>query len=186
MKVRHASRHRIELHGGKAALEHGFGAAHEILRLTHLVAPAVRIDADSRADRTAEEVIDRLSGGLADDVPKGLLDPRRGAEQFQRAAALGVIVERDLQDMPDLKRIAPHHIAAEFLDLRRDGAVAIVLAIGLAPADQPGIRGDAHEHEILTPAGMNGQAFHAGDLHDAPLDSHVPMVGGMDQRCGAA
>ena len=87
--------------------------------------------------RTAEQVVDRLLRGLADDVPQRLLDAGDGAVEFERAAPLRVVVERDLQEMPDLERIAADEIAAELFDLRGDGAIAVVLAVGLAPADDP-------------------------------------------------
>ena len=162
------TRHRIELHGGEAAREHRLGAAGVILRLLHLVAPAVRIDANARTDRAAEEIVDGLLARLADDVPQRLLDARGRAVEFQRAAALGIIVEGDLQDMADVKGIAPHDVAAELFHLRGDGAVAIILAVGFAPPHDSGIGLDAHEHEILAPAGMDRKAFELGNFHGSP------------------
>ena len=165
------ARHRVELHRGEPALDHGLGSARVVLRLLHLVAPAVRVDANARAAGTAEEIVDRLLGGLADDVPQRLLDAGGGAIEFQRAAPLRVVVERDLQDVTDLERIAPDQIAAELLDLCGDGAVAVILAVGFAPPDDPGIGLDAHEDEVLAPAGMDRKAFDAGDFHRHPITS---------------
>src|SRR5690348_14503320 len=68
--------------------------------------------------------------------------------------------------MADVKCVAADQIAAQLLDLRGDGAVAIVLAVGLAPSDHAGIGLDAQEHEVLAPAGVNRQALDARDFHD--------------------
>ena len=140
-----------------------------VLRLLHLVAPAVRIDANARTNRTAEQIVNRLLRLLADDVPQRLLDAGRGAVELQRAAPLGVVVERHLQDVTDVEWIASDQIAAEFLDLRRDGAVAVVLAVGFAPPDQAGVGLDAHEHKILPPAGIHRKTFDARNFHGNPL-----------------
>ncbi|HEY6373540.1 MAG TPA: hypothetical protein VIX37_23390 [Candidatus Sulfotelmatobacter sp.] len=64
-----------------------------------------------------------------------------------------------------MERVAPNKIAAETLDLRGDGTVAVVLAVGLAPSDDPGI--DPHENEVPAPAGIDGKTFDAGDFHCA-------------------
>jgi hypothetical protein len=68
-----------------------------------------------------------------------------------------------------MERVSADEIATELLDLRGDGAVTVILAVGLAPADDAGIGGEAHEHEILAPAGMDRKAFDGGDLHRAML-----------------
>ena len=67
-----------------------------------------------------------------------------------------------------MKGIASDDIAAELFHLRGDGAVAVVLAVGFAPPDDPGIGLDAHEHEILAPAGMDWEAFELGNFHGSP------------------
>src|SRR5712691_940551 len=132
------SRDGIEFQRGEAALEDALRGARIVLGLAHLVAPAVRVDADARAAGTAEEVVDRLLGDLAGDVPQRLLDARGGAIELERASPLRIIVERDLQDVADVERVAADEVAAELVDLRGDGAVAVVLAIGLAPTDDAG------------------------------------------------
>ncbi len=91
--------------------------------------------------------------------------PERRAIELKRAAALRVVVERNLQDMADLERIAADQVAPELFDLRGDGAVAIVLAVGFSPSDDAGIGFEADEHEILPPAGMDRQALNACNLH---------------------
>ena len=104
--------------------------------------------------------------------------------EFERAAALGVVVERHLQDVTDLERIAPDQVAAELLDLRADGAVAVVLAVGFAPPDHSGVGLDPHEDEVLAPAGMDRKAFDAGDFHGHPVGAlrlwwTTPMLSGV-------
>src|SRR5262249_52036275 len=73
--------------------------------------------------------------------------------------------EGDLQDVPDVERIAADKIAAQLLDLCGDGTVAVILAVGFAPADHAGIGRNAHEHEILPPARIDRKTFDADDLH---------------------
>jgi hypothetical protein len=138
----------------------------------------------------AEQIIDRLLGRLAHDVPQRLLDAGRGAIEFERAAPLRVIVEGDLQEVPDLKRVAADQITAEFCDLGADGAIAIVLAIGLAPADDAGIGLDANEHEILAPAGIDRKAFDTRYFHEAFLlrflRSAAPAAVSFNTNCPVA
>ena len=76
-----------------------------------------------------------------------------------------IVVECDLKDVADVEGIAADEIAAKLLDLRGDGAVAVVLAVGLAPPDHAGVGLDPHEHEILPPTGMDRKTFDAGDFH---------------------
>jgi hypothetical protein len=159
------ARERIELQRGESAPEHGLRGAGIVLRLLHLVAPAVGIDAHARTAGTTEQIVHRLPGDLSGNVPQRLLDAGGGAIELERAAALRVVVERDLQDMADMERVSADEIAPELLDLRGDGTVTVILAVGLAPADDAGIGGEAHEHEILSPAGMDREVFDAGDLH---------------------
>src|SRR5207248_1070981 len=111
------ARNGIELQGGEAALEDAFRATRVILRLAHLVAPTVRVDANTRTAGAAEEIVDRLLRRLAGDVPQRLFDARGGAIKLQRAAALRIIVERDLKDVADVERIATDEIASQLFDL---------------------------------------------------------------------
>src|SRR6266481_2700724 len=145
------SRHGIELHRGKAALHDVLGSPGVVLRLLHLVAPAIRVHPNARTAWTTKEIVDRLLRDLADDVPQSLLNAGRGTVELQRAASLRIVVESNLQYMADVKGVATDDIAAEFFDLRRDGAVAIVLAVGFAPSNDLGIGLNAHEYEILAP-----------------------------------
>src|SRR5262245_32242216 len=158
----------IELESGETTLDNALGGTRIILRLLQLVAPAVRIDAYTRTAGPAEEVVDRLLRDLADNVPQRLLDAGGGAVEFQRAAPLRVVVEGDLQDVPDLERVAADNVATQLLDLCGDGTVAVILAVGFAPTDHAGIGRNAHEHEILPPARIDRKTFDAGDFHSAP------------------
>ena len=79
-----------------------------------------------------------------------------------------IVVECDLQDVADVEGIAADEIAAKLLDLSGNGAIAVVLAVGLAPSDHAGVGLDPHENEILPPAGMDRKTFDPDDFHDAP------------------
>jgi hypothetical protein len=116
-----------------------------------------------------EQVVDRLLRLLADDVPERLLDAGRCAVEFQRAAPLGVIVERHLQDVTDMEWIASDQIAAELRNLRRDRGVPVVLAVGFAPPDQTGVGLDTNEHKVLSPACIHWKTFNARNFHGNSL-----------------
>src|SRR5262249_40225624 len=75
---------------------------------------------------TAEKIVDRLLRDLSDDVPQRLLDPGRGAIKLQRASSLRIVIERDLNHVADMERVAANKIAAKLLHLRGDGTVAVV------------------------------------------------------------
>jgi hypothetical protein len=98
---------RVELQGGETTLEDGLGGARIVLRLLHLVAPAIRIDTHARTAGAAEKIVDGLLRDLADNVPQGLLDAGCGAVEFQRAPPLRIVVECDLQDVPDMEGSRP-------------------------------------------------------------------------------
>jgi hypothetical protein len=112
----------------------------------HLVAPAIGVNPHARTAGTTEKIVHGLLRDFSDDVPQRLLDTGGGAMKLERAAALRIVVEGDLQDMTDMECLA-----AEFLDLCGDGTVAIVLAVGLPPSDDAGIGRNPHEHEIFAP-----------------------------------
>src|SRR5207237_7317779 len=95
---------RIELQRGKSAPEHGLCGAGIVLRLLHLVAPAVGIDAHARTAGTAEQIVHRLRGDFSGNVPQRLLDAGGGAIELERAAALRVVVERDVQGVAGRER----------------------------------------------------------------------------------
>src|SRR5262249_13833480 len=138
-------------------------------------APAVGVDAEGRAAGPAEKIVDRLLRDFSDDVPQRLFDPGRGAIKLQRAASLRIVIERDLNDVADMERVAANKIAAKLLDLRRDGAVAVVLTVRLAPSDDPCIGRDPRANEILAPTGMDRKTFDAGDLHCVPRSMNTTL-----------
>ena len=156
------------------------------VRLLDFVTPAVGVNADLVPHRPAEQIVDRLFRGLAADVPQRLLDARGGAIELKRSAALRIVVESDLQDMPDLEGIASNQVAAELFDLRGDGAVAIILAVRLAPADDAGIGLDADEHKILSPAAEHRMARHLADFHKRSFDESASISNAVSRPCGGA
>src|SRR5262245_63174161 len=66
-----------------------------------------------------------------------------------------------------MERIAAHEVATQLFDLCRDGTVAVILAVGFAPADHAAIGRNAHKHEILPPARIDRKTFDARDTHFA-------------------
>ena len=161
-------RQRIEFHRGETAPAYRFRRPCIVLGRLHLVAPTVSVNAHARTAGAAEKIVDRLPRDLSGDVPQRLLDARGGAIELERAAPLGIVVEGDLQGMPDMERVAADEIAAQFLDLRRNGPVTIILAVGLPPSDHAGIGLEPHEHKILAPTRVNGKALDARDFHVSP------------------
>ena len=67
---------------------------------------------------------------------------------------------RDASDEEDVERLIDHTRG-----LRGDGAITIILTIGLAPADDASIGCDADEHKVLSPPGMDRKALDTRDLH---------------------
>lgn len=161
------------------AVNHCFSAAGIVLRQLHLVAPAVRVDADARTAGTPEKIVDWLLRDLSGDVPQRLLNARHGTIELQRAPSLRVVIKRNLRHVADVERVAANKITAEFFDLRGDCTVPVVLAVGLAPSDDATIGLDPHENEVLTPTGIDRKTFDAGDFHCAPRYIRTPLKCGI-------
>src|SRR5262249_56786927 len=138
----------IEFQRGESALEHCFSAAGIVLRQLHLVAPAVRVDADARTAGTPEKIVDWLLRDLSGDVPQRLLNARHGTIELQRAPSLRVVIKRNLRHVADVERVAANKITAEFFDLRGDCTVPGVLGVGLAPSADPPIRLEPPETKL--------------------------------------
>jgi len=110
-------RQRVEFQRREAHLD-GFGRRFRIvLGLGFLVAPAVGVDPDALLAGAAQQIVDGLARGLADDVPQRRLDAGDGAVEFERAAPLGEIVVEHGGEVLDPERIAAHQIAAHLLDM---------------------------------------------------------------------
>src|SRR5689334_15309294 len=69
-------RKRIKLHRRKAALHHARCRARVVLRSRSAIRPAIGVNANTVAARTAQEVVHGLAADLSGDVPQRL---------FQRA-----------------------------------------------------------------------------------------------------
>src|SRR5580704_4680607 len=78
-----------------------------------------------------------------------------------------------------MKGVTTNDIAAELLDLCGNRAIAIVLAVGFTPSDDPGIGLDAREYEVLSPPGMHRQAFELGNLHAVSALTRDCAMGGL-------
>src|SRR5204863_5738645 len=85
---------RIELHRGVAARRDVAGPFRKRVRGSVSAVPAVGVDTDAVANATAQQLMDRLAGRLADDVPAGNLD-RRDCRHVD-LAAVGVDVASHL------------------------------------------------------------------------------------------
>src|SRR5690606_15389245 len=127
MLSRHVSapgtRQRRKLDRGEPLGDDGYRRLRVFRRLRALVAPAVRIDADLLAALAAEQIVDRLSACLADDVPERLLDGALRAVQVERAAPLTKVIVDRLQKVLDVERAAAHAGLAQLRDLADDSAV---------------------------------------------------------------
>ncbi len=176
---------RIELHRVEALLDVERGALGREVGVVvdvprpHVLgvdAAAVRVEVGVGAQRlvhlAAEQLVDRLAGLLADDVPAGHLQ-RRDAAHHRDVRALGEsgrigAAEEGL----DVVRIAPDEIALGAVldharrDVRAEGGI-----VGLAIADDAAVGDDLDEDEILA-ADAGGRVadnpgLDVGDLHDA-------------------
>ena len=156
---------RIPFDGSEALLPQLQRALDVGLDRCGTVVPAIGIDTHALARCAAQQIIDRHSGVLANDVPKRDLDGAPGRQQFHRAASRRKIVENNLAGVADAEGAAADHV-------RRHGAQAFVhhlvtaaRDIGFAPAVQPIIRFHAAEQQVLAGAGMQDERFDALDLH---------------------
>src|SRR5690606_830869 len=116
----------------------------------------------------AEQIVDRLSACLADDVPERLLDGALRAVQVERAAPLTKVIVDRLQKVLDVERAAAHAGLAQLRDLADDSAVPSSQRIGLAPAMDAGVRADFHEEPCsAAEAGIDRKTPDRDDLHMA-------------------
>ena len=121
-----------------------------------LLADRAVVDADLVADLAAEELVDRHAGGLAGDVPEGVLD---GADR--RAVGLEGAALADLQHHPlDVGGVLADQRVAEVQDAG--------LEVGLGELDLAeaveALVGDDADDWVLADDG----AAEVGDLHRAP------------------
>ena len=174
-----------------------------VLDLVGVDAAAVRIEVGVGAQRLvhlpAEQLVDRLVGFLADDVPAG--DFQRGeaahhgdVRALREARRIGAA-----EEVLDVVRIAPDEIAlGEVLDHPRRDMRAERCVVRLAVADDAAVGGELHEDEIAAAdagrrvadnPGLDVGDFHArlrdlGIFSPLILQHHVGALGaGDDRRC---
>ena len=94
---------------------------------------AVHVDRDVSATPATEQVVDRLAGGLTDNVPERRLDPAQG-RRVQPAAVQRLPVQLDPEG------VLPHKVLAGLLDAGQHPRRLI--AERLTEAHDPGIRVD--------------------------------------------
>ena len=122
-----------ELERGEAAGDHG------TRRLRHRVGlavarPAIGVNAEARAERAAQQVVDGLAGGLARDVPQRLLEAADGAVQVHRAPLAAKVRAPREREVLDVEQAPADEVPSERRGVRLDGALSIRLRIALAPA----------------------------------------------------
>ena len=147
---------RIELHGRVAAGRHSLRGLRDRLRRPSDPIPAVRIDADAVAHPPAKERVDRLAGGLAEDVPAGDLDRRHGAHVDLAAVRVGV-ADHPLEERLDIGRVGPDVLVAQLLDRGLDGGrepverpftCPVDALVRVDPDEEPVLPGIAHEERL--------------------------------------
>jgi len=128
-------------------------------------APAVGVDLDFVPAGAAQQVVDGLPGGLARDVPEGVLQGAdRAVEVHGPALAREVGVGHE-GEVLDVERAAPDQVAAQLLDVGLNGAVPVVLRVGLPPAVQALVGLDPDEQPVLGQAGVDEEGLDCGDFH---------------------
>src|SRR5258708_7671677 len=85
----------IELERRKATPDHFVGRTRKLMWRFRALRPAVCVDADAIAAGSAEEVVDRLTAGLADDVPERVLQRTQRRPEVHRRPAQSVIQVTD-------------------------------------------------------------------------------------------
>src|SRR5947209_4408977 len=106
---------RIEFGGGKTH-RLDLAAALDALFYGRAAGPAIGVNAHPLPRGAAEEVVDRQTGALPDNVPGGDLDRAPRREQFHRAATDRKILEHHLAGVPDIENAAADHIGRHRLD----------------------------------------------------------------------
>ena len=127
--------------------------------------PAIGVDAELRAERAAQQVVDGLPGGLARDVPQRLLEAADGAVQLHRAPLAAEVGIRRVGEVLDVERAPADEVPSEGSGVRLDGALAVGLRIAFAPAVQAIVGLDLHEEPVLVRAGIDQERPDALDLH---------------------
>ena len=117
--------------------------------------PPVRVDAQSRPEGTPKQVVDRLTGCFADEVPQGLLEAADGAVQIHRPALGGEIGIGHVREVLDVERAAVDQVAPQLLDVSLDGSIAIQLRVALTPAVQAAVGFELDEEPALVGAGID-------------------------------
>ena len=107
---RHGPAMASNLSAVKPTFDHPFGRPGEVVLRLGAPVPAVRIHAHPVPARPAEQPVDRLAEGLADDVPHRLFDAADCAEYLHRPAPLAVVVVGNLREVLDVERVAPDEV----------------------------------------------------------------------------
>ncbi len=162
----------IELERREALLHGRQGLLGHTIRIA-TAGPPVRVDAQSRPEGAPEQVVDRLTGCFAHEVPQGLLEAADGAVQIHRPALGGEIGIGHVREVLDVERAAVDQVAPELLDVGLDGSIAVQLRVALAPAVQAIVGFELDEEPALVGAGIDEKRPDGFDFHglSAPSSS---------------
>ena len=158
---------RVEFQRGEALREilHGaLGCKLRVLVDVRLVSGTgidIGVGAQPLVNASAEEVVDRLPGLLADDVPAGHLE----RAQHSHECEIGVLRIAGRVHAPpdvfDVMRIFAGEITSEHIDQHlRDDIRMKGHAVGFADAMHVAVGGQLHEHEVAT---ADARLWVAGD-----------------------
>jgi len=157
----------IELEGAEAA---GHRLARErgiVGRRLALAVPAVGVDADALAARPAQQRVHGHAVALPRDIPQRLLEAADRAPEIHGPALGREVVVGHVEEMRDVRGVAPHQVTAQRVHESDDARVAVGLRVTLAPAVRAGLRLDLDEEEVLAPAQVDEER---GDATDAQGD----------------
>src|SRR5262249_50093560 len=121
----------------------------------------------------ADQIVDRQSGALAENVPRGDLDRTPRRRQLGRTALDCKIFVHYLAGVPDIKGAAADQVWRHCPDALGDNLFLALRHIGLAPAMEPVLGFDAAEQQVLRAAGAENKGFDPRNLHGwSPAAEH--------------
>ena len=116
----------------------------------------------------AEQPVDRLAAGLADQVPEGDLDRADGGHHGR--SALVLVADHPADDRLDVERVAAQHPPLDPLVGQRLDRLLLPLQRRLADAGQARIRAQADE-QVIAQSGVGQEGLELGDLHAGARES---------------
>src|SRR6202011_853576 len=127
--------------------------------------PAIGVYAHPLARGAADQIVDRQSGALAENVPGCDLDRTPRRQEFRRAALDREILVHDLAGVANAEYTAADYVWRHRLDAFGDDLLLALGDVGLAPAIEAVLSLDAAEQQILRAASPEDEGFDPSDLH---------------------